>query len=109
MAEPGAVIIARIRSTVAGLGGWPCRSAIAAHSLNNERARSLAPAATTLSGSYVSIAQGDFISNPASHSLADTAYAYVPSACAAGDTCRVHVAFHGCDQEASGVVGSISW
>jgi poly(3-hydroxybutyrate) depolymerase len=66
----------------------------------------LDPAATTLSGSYVSLAQGDFIANPASHSLADTAYAYVPSACAAGDTCRVHVAFHGCDQEATGVVGS---
>ena len=66
----------------------------------------LAPAATTLSGSIVTLAQGDFIANPSSHSLADTAYAYVPASCAAGDTCRVHVAFHGCEQEATGVVGS---
>jgi poly(3-hydroxybutyrate) depolymerase len=31
-------------------------------------------------------------------SLNDTAYAYVPAACADGETCRVHVAFHGCRQ-----------
>jgi poly(3-hydroxybutyrate) depolymerase len=66
----------------------------------------LAAPATTLSGAIVPLAQGDFIANPASHSLADTAYAYVPSACAAGETCRVHVAFHGCEQEATGIVGS---
>jgi poly(3-hydroxybutyrate) depolymerase len=63
----------------------------------------LAPAATTLSGAFVTLAQGDFIASPASHSLGDTAYAYVPASCAAGASCRVHVSFHGCVQE----VGSV--
>jgi hypothetical protein len=66
----------------------------------------LAAPATTLSGSIVSIAQGSFIADPASHSLADTAYAYVPASCAKGELCRVHVAFHGCEQEATGAIGS---
>jgi hypothetical protein len=30
--------------------------------------------------------------------LGATGYAYVPAACAAGATCRVHVVFHGCKQ-----------
>jgi hypothetical protein len=58
----------------------------------------LAPKAATLSGSFVSVPQGNFIANPASHSLADNAYAYVPSSCATGATCRIHVSFHGCEQ-----------
>jgi poly(3-hydroxybutyrate) depolymerase len=63
----------------------------------------LAPPATTLGGQFVSIAQGDFVASPASHSLADTAYAYVPASCAAGETCRIHVSFHGCAQNVAGV------
>jgi poly(3-hydroxybutyrate) depolymerase len=31
--------------------------------------------------------------------MADTGYAYIPASCAPG-TCRVHVAFHGCEQSA---------
>jgi poly(3-hydroxybutyrate) depolymerase len=31
-------------------------------------------------------------------SLNDTGYAYVPTACADGETCKVHVVFHGCKQ-----------
>jgi hypothetical protein len=65
----------------------------------------LIPAATTLSGSIVTIPQGNFISDPSSHSLAANAYAYVPASCAQGATCRVHVAFHGCEQNAA-TVGS---
>jgi poly(3-hydroxybutyrate) depolymerase len=34
--------------------------------------------------------------------MADTGYAYVPRACAAG-RCRVHVAFHGCRQSVESV------
>jgi poly(3-hydroxybutyrate) depolymerase len=66
----------------------------------------LAAPATTLSGTVISIPQGNFIADPASHSLADTAYAYVPASCASGALCRIHVAFHGCEQEATGGVGS---
>lgn len=35
--------------------------------------------------------------------LADTGYAYIPAACAAGQPCRLHVAFHGCLQNAATV------
>jgi hypothetical protein len=63
----------------------------------------LNPAATTLSGTIVTLSQGQFISNPSSHSLADDAYAYVPASCLSGQTCRVHVAFHGCEQNAAAV------
>jgi hypothetical protein len=63
----------------------------------------LAPAATTLSGTIVPISQAQFVSNPSSHSLADTAYAYLPASCANGESCRVHVAFHGCLQSAASV------
>lgn len=65
----------------------------------------LAPRATptTLSGSFVAIPQGKFVDSPAAHSLADTAYAYVPRACASGERCKVHVAFHGCKQSVSAV------
>lgn len=63
----------------------------------------LKPAATTLSGSIVTLPQAQFIANPSSHSLADSAYAYVPASCVAGATCRVHVAFHGCEQNVAAV------
>jgi len=65
----------------------------------------LQPKASTPGGQYVSIEQGAFVSDPASHSLADTGYAYIPASCANGERCRVHVAFHGCKQYATGSVG----
>ena len=36
--------------------------------------------------------------------MTDTGYVYVPSACAAGRACRLHIALHGCKQGAS-VIG----
>ena len=66
----------------------------------------LAPAAPSPSGTISTLAQGDFVSDPAAHSLDTTAYVYVPASCANGETCRVHVAFHGCEMQASGSVGS---
>jgi predicted esterase len=63
----------------------------------------LAPRGATLSGSFVTLSQGAFVAAPASHSLADTAVAYVPASCAAGERCRIHVAFHGCKQSTSAV------
>jgi poly(3-hydroxybutyrate) depolymerase len=63
----------------------------------------LAPRAASLSGSFLAIRQGDFIAGPAAHSLADTAYAYVPKSCGDGERCNVHVAFHGCKQSTSAV------
>lgn len=58
----------------------------------------LAPRSTTLHGRLVAFDQGDFIADPASHSMDPTGYAYIPAACDRGARCRVHVAFHGCLQ-----------
>lgn len=63
----------------------------------------LSPPADALSGTFLSIRQGDFVTDPSAHSLADTARAYVPRACAEGARCRVHVALHGCLQSESHV------
>lgn len=51
-----------------------------------------------LKGSIVEFDQGEFIGNPASHSMNPTGYAYVPTDCDDGATCRIHVVFHGCRQ-----------
>ncbi|HWL85643.1 MAG TPA: PHB depolymerase family esterase [Polyangiaceae bacterium] len=64
----------------------------------------LASPATTLSGQFVPMAQGAFLTSPASHSIADTGYAYIPKSCSDGARCRIHVAFHGCKQYATGSV-----
>jgi poly(3-hydroxybutyrate) depolymerase len=36
--------------------------------------------------------------SPASYSLAETGYVYVPAPCGAREPCRVHIAMHGCKQ-----------
>jgi hypothetical protein len=56
-----------------------------------------------LDGTWLEIPQRDFTDNPRSHSLAETAYAYVPRSCAEGELCRIHVAFHGCLQDSASV------
>lgn len=61
----------------------------------------LAPRNATPGGTFVSISQASFVDNPAQHSLDDTAYAFVPSSCSNGETCKIHVSFHGCLQSAS--------
>jgi poly(3-hydroxybutyrate) depolymerase len=63
--------------------------------------------AGTLTGSFINFDQAAFWGNhnPNFYSMASSGYAYVPAACASGQACRLHVAFHGCLQSAS-VVGS---
>ena len=51
-----------------------------------------------LSGAFIEFNQGEFVVNPGSKSLADSGWIYVPSNCASGAACRLHVAFHGCYQ-----------
>jgi poly(3-hydroxybutyrate) depolymerase len=63
----------------------------------------LKPPATGQGGRLIAFDQAEFTSGDAySISLATTGYAYVPSACEMG-RCRVHVAFHGCLQNAAAV------
>ncbi len=55
------------------------------------------------SGRLVAFAQGEFADGDAfAIGMADAGYAYVPRACEA-ERCRVHVAFHGCRQNAESV------
>ena len=60
---------------------------------------------STLGGSFVNFDQAAFWGNrnPNTHGMASSGYAYVPAACAAGQSCRLHVAFHGCMQNVSSV------
>ena len=53
-----------------------------------------------LSGKLLPFDQRKFTSpeSPASYSMAETGYVYVPAACAAQQPCRVHIALHGCKQ-----------
>lgn len=63
--------------------------------------------AGTLTGSFINFDQAAFWGNhnPNTYSMASSGYAYVPAACASGQACKLHVAFHGCLQSAS-VVGT---
>jgi Poly(3-hydroxybutyrate) depolymerase len=62
----------------------------------------LNPPATTLSGKIISFNQREFVDSDRS-SMSDVAYAYIPKSCEQ-QTCKVHVAFHGCEQGAA-VIG----
>jgi poly(3-hydroxybutyrate) depolymerase len=59
----------------------------------------LKPPVSTLSGKIIKFNQDEFISGWLS-SMSDDAYAYVPKSCET-ETCKVHVAFHGCEQGAA--------
>jgi hypothetical protein len=65
----------------------------------------LKPAVSPISSNIMEIRQDNFTNNPAAISLAATGYAYVPSACrlSSSTVCKLHVAFHGCLQNAGTV------
>jgi hypothetical protein len=52
------------------------------------------------SGKLLSFNQREFTfpESPASFSMAEIGYVYVPAACASGQPCRAHIALHGCKQ-----------
>lgn len=60
---------------------------------------------STLSGVFINFDQAPFWGNfnPLMHGMASSGYAYVPANCAAGQACKLHVAFHGCLQNAATV------
>jgi poly(3-hydroxybutyrate) depolymerase len=62
---------------------------------------------SSLTGSLLTFDQREFINgDPQAIGLADTGYVYVPTACRS-ETCRVHVVFHGCKQDAAKVGGAV--
>lgn len=63
--------------------------------------------AGTLGGQLIAFDQTAFTTtDPFNISMSHTGYVYVPSSCAAGNPCRVHVVFHGCLQNADDYVGT---
>lgn len=56
----------------------------------------------TPAGSFLQFDQSEFLPSPASHGMAPSGYLYIPPGCA-GDasSCKLHVAFHGCKQDAA--------
>ena len=58
----------------------------------------LNPPADEPGGAMIAFDQSAFLADPTAHGLDGTGHVYVPSSCAQGATCRVHIAFHGCQQ-----------
>lgn len=58
-----------------------------------------------LGGSFINFDQRPYWGerNPTRHGMADDGWVYVPADCATGQPCRLHVAFHGCRQNAATV------
>ncbi len=56
-----------------------------------------------LSGEIVAFDQSPWFDGNSTAVMADTAYAYVPQSCAQGEPCRLHIAFHGCMQNAESI------
>lgn len=56
-----------------------------------------------LSGQFIPVDQSEFFDdrNPAAHSVDTNGWLYVPAACAQGESCKVHVSYHGCNQSYS--------
>lgn len=59
----------------------------------------LRPRAAQPTGEFVIFDQREFVRDLAGHGLDDAGVAYVPRACRASQGCRVHVVFHGCNQQ----------
>lgn len=60
-------------------------------------------AAATADGELRRFDQKAYLPEGKDAMLADTGYVYVPKACAAGETCGLHIALHGCQQNADAV------
>jgi chitodextrinase len=51
-----------------------------------------------LNGSFINFDQTKFIDQTSDHGMAADGWLYVPAACANNQSCKLHVAFHGCKQ-----------
>lgn len=56
-------------------------------------------------GRLLEFDQGQFLPDPTNHGMAASGFLYVPQACdsSQGKDCKLHVAFHGCQQDARSV------
>jgi hypothetical protein len=60
---------------------------------------SLQPKAPSPSGDFIAFDQGEFTRDLSNHGLAGSGIVYIPTACRAERGCRLHVVFHGCNQQ----------
>ncbi|CAF4384450.1 unnamed protein product [Rotaria socialis] len=51
-----------------------------------------------LTGKFIEFNQDEFIASARANGMSTTAWVYVPKSCSDGDTCRLHLAYHGCLQ-----------
>lgn len=58
----------------------------------------LAPRAATPAGAFIEFDQRPFIEGEADDGMENRGVVYVPPACAKDETCRIHIAYHGCAQ-----------
>lgn len=58
----------------------------------------LEPPGAASEGRLFEFDQSEFLANPETHGMSSRGFVYIPAACAAGETCRLHIAFAGCKQ-----------
>jgi hypothetical protein len=68
--------------------------AVLAHAYGALQPRTALPA-----GDYVVFDQREFVRDLTGHGLAPAGLLYMPRACRSGSGCRVHIVFHGCNQQ----------
>lgn len=54
--------------------------------------------ASLTGGEFISFKQAEYLSESESNTLAELGYLYIPKNCLKENQCRVHIAFHGCQQ-----------
>jgi hypothetical protein len=59
----------------------------------------LQPRAGQPAGEFIAFDQGEFVRDLADHGLDAAGMVYVPRTCRTSRGCRVHIAFHGCNQQ----------
>lgn len=57
-------------------------------------------ASNQTSGKVLPFEQAKFLDAGRDNTLADTGYVYIPVSCESGEQCRIHMALHGCQQNA---------
>lgn len=63
----------------------------------------LEPKSTEPSGEVITFDQGEFLQDLGSHGMADAGAVYIAPGCRDAGGCRVHIAFHGCNQNTAAV------
>jgi poly(3-hydroxybutyrate) depolymerase len=69
----------------------------------------LEPAAEPVRAHLAEFDQGLFLTDPVQQEMHETGYVYVPATCSAGAECRLHIAFHGCQQGAATLGDRYAW